>query len=99
MPSHRKHTPITSQAQQGMFGAELQRRREGKKGKMSGITTQELVSHLHESAGKDLPQYAPRCSGGPVSPSLTPRQKKSTKGSPEFTQAEISQGYRRLKNG
>lgn len=53
---HRKHTPITSQAQQGLFGAELARRREGKEGKMKGITTAELRSHLKESAGKRLPK-------------------------------------------
>jgi len=56
--STRAHTPITSQAQQGMFGAELRRRRAGKKGRMKGITTAELESHLHESAGKKLPPYA-----------------------------------------
>jgi hypothetical protein len=53
--SGRKHTPIVSKAQQGMFGAELERRREGKKSRMSGITTAELRGHLKESAGKNLP--------------------------------------------
>ena len=56
--SGRKHTPIKSEAQQGMMGAELARRRAGKKGRMSGMTTQELRSHLMESAGKKLPPYA-----------------------------------------
>ena len=78
--SGRKHTPITSQAQQGMFGAELRRRRTGKKGRMPGITSAELESHLHESAGKNLPQYA----------------KRSVRGSEPFTPSEISQGYRKL---
>ena len=55
---HRKHTPITSQAQQGKFGAELARRRAGKARRMSGITTAELKSHLEESGGKNLPARA-----------------------------------------
>jgi len=40
------------------MGSELARRRAGKKSLMSGITTAELESHLHESAGKDLPKRA-----------------------------------------
>lgn len=56
--SGRKHTPITSKAQRGMFGAELARRRAGKKGRMAGITTSELESHLRESRGKKLRKYA-----------------------------------------
>ena len=66
--SGRKHTPITSQAQQGMMGAELARRRAGKKGRMKGMTTAELESHLHESAGKKLPPYAKG------SPQFTPEE-------------------------
>ena len=54
----RKHTEITSQAQQGKFGAELARRRAGKKPQIKGITTKELESHLHESKGKKLPKRA-----------------------------------------
>lgn len=53
--STRKHTPITSKAQRGLFGAELARRKAGKKPRMSGITKKELRSHLKESAGKKLP--------------------------------------------
>lgn len=53
---HRKHTPITSEAQQGKFGAELGRRRAGKARRMRGITTKELESHLKESKGKNLPK-------------------------------------------
>lgn len=53
--SHRAHTPITSEAQRGKFGAELARRRTGKKARMPGITEKELVSHLKESKGKKLP--------------------------------------------
>ena len=52
---HRKHTPIVSKAQRGKFGAELKRRRTGKKAQMPGITTKELSSHLKESGGKKLP--------------------------------------------
>ncbi len=56
----RKHTPIVSEAQQSMFGAELARRRAGKKGRMACITNAELVSHLKESAGKKLPKRTTR---------------------------------------
>lgn len=51
----KKHTPIVSKKQRGFFGAELARRRKGKKGRMKGITTAELRSHLKESKGKKLP--------------------------------------------
>jgi len=54
----RKHTPITSKAQQGKFGAELRRRKTGKGRRMSGITTAELRSHLKESKEKNLPARA-----------------------------------------
>lgn len=57
---HRKHSPVTSQRQRGLFGSELARRRAGKKGRMPGITTEELVSHLEESAGKKLPKRVRR---------------------------------------
>ncbi len=56
--SGRAHTPITSEKQQGKFGAELARRRAGEESQMKGITTKELESHLHESKGKDLPKKA-----------------------------------------
>jgi len=52
---HRKHTEITSKAQQGLFGSELARRRAGETPRMKGITTEELESHLEESGGKKLP--------------------------------------------
>jgi len=64
MPGHgceksgRKHTPITSKKQRGLFGAELRRRKAGKKRRMKGITTAELRSHLTESKGKKLPASA-----------------------------------------
>jgi len=50
----KKHTPIVSEAQRGLMGATLARRRTGKKGGMSGMTTAELESHLKESSGKKL---------------------------------------------
>jgi len=53
--AHRKHTPIVSEKQRGLFGAELARRRAGKKRRMPDITTAELEKHLRESKGKKLP--------------------------------------------
>ena len=54
--SKKKHTPIVSEIQKGMMGAELRRRREGKKGQMEGMSEEDLISHLKESAGKKLPK-------------------------------------------
>lgn len=54
MAIHRKHTPLVSKIQRGLFGAELARRRAGKKRRMKGITTLELEQHLRESKGKKL---------------------------------------------
>jgi len=54
--SGRKHTPIVSKKQKGLFGAELARRRAGKSRRMAGITTAELVRHLKEAKGKKLPK-------------------------------------------
>lgn len=54
----RKHTEITTKKQRGLFGAEYKRRKEGKKGRMKGITKAELKSHLEEAGGKELPQSA-----------------------------------------
>ena len=56
--SGRKHTPITSKKQRGLFGAELARRKAGKARRMKGITTTELRRHLKESKGKKLPKRA-----------------------------------------
>lgn len=56
--STRKHTPIVSEKQRGLFGAELARRRAGKRGRVTGITTEELGTHLKESKGKNLPLQA-----------------------------------------
>jgi hypothetical protein len=51
----RQHTPIVSRAQAGLFGAELNRLRSGKKTK-SGMDEATLARHLKESAGKNLPE-------------------------------------------
>ncbi len=56
----KKHTPITSEAQRGLMGAELARRREGEKPRMKGMTEAELESHLKESGGKKLPKKSKR---------------------------------------
>jgi hypothetical protein len=57
---HRKHTPIVSEKQRGLFGAEYARRKAGKKGRMPGITKKELRSHLKEAKGKKLPAKSRR---------------------------------------
>lgn len=48
------HTPITSEAERGLFGAEYARKKAGKRGrtKMSKPT---LKRHLKEAGGKKLP--------------------------------------------
>lgn len=51
---HRKHTPITTEKQRGLFGAELARKRAGKKGKTK-MSQAELSRHLKEAKGKNLP--------------------------------------------
>ena len=51
----KKHTPIMSIAQRGFFGAELARKRAGKKTKTE-MSEAELVRHLEESKGKKLPK-------------------------------------------
>ena len=58
--THRKHTPIVSEKQRGLFGAELARRRAGKARRMPDITTRELEEHLRESKGKQLPKRVKR---------------------------------------
>lgn len=72
--AHRKHTPIVSKKQQGLFGAELQRRKEGRKGRVPSITTEELRGHLKESKGKELPKKA---SGGAVVTGYGSEEQKS----------------------
>ena len=70
----KKHTPITSEKQAGLFGAELARRRAGKARRMEGITTQELEGHLRESKGKKLPAKAT-----PVAKKRKPRKAQTKK--------------------
>lgn len=65
---HKRHTPITSKKQRGLFGAELARKRAGKKGRMKGITTKELEQHLEESGGKKLPRIAKGHKPNPINP-------------------------------
>lgn len=48
------HTPITSKKQQGFMGAELARKRAGKRGK-TGMSQATLARHLKEAGGKKLP--------------------------------------------
>ena len=51
---YRKHTPIESEKQRGFFGAELRRKRAGKKGKTE-MSQAVLSAHLKEAKGKNLP--------------------------------------------
>ena len=48
----KRHTPIVSEKQRGLMGAELARRRGGEGPRMEGMTTAELKAHLREAAGK-----------------------------------------------
>ena len=52
----RKHTPIVSKAQRGLFGA----RAGGKKTKATGLTIKEAKRHMREVAGKKLPKRIKR---------------------------------------
>ena len=51
----KKHTPIVSRKQQRLFGAELGRKKRGKKGKTK-MGKKVLKRHLKESKGKKLPR-------------------------------------------
>jgi len=53
----KKHTPIVSRKQQKFMGAELARKKKGKKGKTK-MSKAELRRHLKESKGKKLPKRA-----------------------------------------
>lgn len=55
---HRKHTPIVSEKQRGLFGAEYARRKEGKTPKIPSLKTSDIKSHLEEAGGKKLPETA-----------------------------------------
>jgi len=49
--SGRKHTPIVSKAQRGLFGAKAG----GKKTKAKGLSVASAKRHMKEVAGKKLP--------------------------------------------
>lgn len=55
----KRHTPIVSKKQRGLFGAELARKKAGKKGK-TGMSKPVLRRHLKESKGKKLPKRTRR---------------------------------------
>jgi len=50
----KKHTPIVSKAQRGLFGAKAG----GKKTKATGLTRKEAKRHMKEVKGKKLPARA-----------------------------------------
>lgn len=87
--SGRKHTPFTGGAQTTAGRIALAAKkgeipksklRGASKQMAKGMTEEELERHVHEAKGKNLPEHV----------------KRSTKGSPAFTDDEIKQGYRRL---
>jgi len=49
---HRKHTPIVSKKQRGLFGAVAG----GKKTKATGLSVAQAKKHLKEASGKKLPK-------------------------------------------
>ncbi len=53
----RKHTPITSEKQRGLMGADYARAKRGEKTR-TGMSKAELRRHLKESKGKNLPAKA-----------------------------------------
>lgn len=77
---HKKHTPIVSEKQRGLFGAELARRKAGKQRRMKGITTAELRRHLKETKGKKLPEKAKKRKK--VAKKRKKRKKRKKKGNP-----------------
>lgn len=58
----RKHTPIVSKKQRGFMGAELARKRAGKRTRTK-MSEAELARHLEESAGKRLPKKVKKRGG------------------------------------
>jgi hypothetical protein len=60
---HRKHTPIVSDSQRGLFGAAYSARKAGKPRpsyvppSMYELPMKTLKAHLKEAKGKDLPTY------------------------------------------
>jgi hypothetical protein len=106
-PSHRKHTPIVSEKQKGLFGAAYGAKKAGKPmpsyvpkslaGESSGV----LKAHLKEAKGKSLPPTRGKVGKG----DWGPMEKKSAggsqtvveksemmKGSPEFQKPPMNVG-------
>ena len=54
---HRRHTPITSEKQRGLMGADYARAKRGQSTR-TGMSKAELKRHLEEAGGKDLPKKA-----------------------------------------
>jgi len=79
--SDRPHTPIVSEAQRGLFGSELARRRKGEEGRMKGITVGELEGHLKEAGGKNLSK-ASGAYAGAVAMNIMNRVKPAIMGKP-----------------
>lgn len=67
----RKHTPIVSEKQRGLFGAELARKKAGEKGK-TGMSKTVLRRHLKESKGKNLSKQTRRKTTSKSSPASSP---------------------------
>lgn len=66
MPDHRKHTPIVSGNQRGLFGAAYGAKKEGKPcpsyvpESLCRESLGVLRGHLKESKGKELPEHVRR---------------------------------------
>ena len=56
--STRKHTPIKSEAERGLIGADYARVKRGEEPVTKGMTQTERKMHLKEAAGKRLPARA-----------------------------------------
>ncbi len=68
---NRKHTPLTSEQQRKFFAIELEKRKKGRKGKLSGVATATIADHLAESKGKNLPMWS-----GPQWTKSSPKRKR-----------------------
>jgi hypothetical protein len=81
MPDHRKHTPITSEAQRRLFGAVASGSAD-----LPGLSKAEAERHLRESKGKNLPE---KVSG--ASKDYPKKSKKIVHHSPAMLQVDHSQ--------
>jgi hypothetical protein len=65
----RKHTPLTSKAERGIYGALYGARKEGKPvpsyvpESLKNVSQDVLKMHLEEAAGKKLPKHAKKSKG------------------------------------